>query len=325
MQKKILNERSSNLQSRYSYGSANPELRPKIEEKLKALNVSLESLVQMYAFNCEEIVTWCFDMPVEKCCENSRIVVHVEYSGCFVLPRKNQNWPGAGAGWVMLLRAPKLPEFYENSVAYDGFFIEFSRNYEMYTYDSSRIPLGFAVDVALEATKFQRLEEKMWPRAEDHPLCNSKIEQSNRCFENCFNEAIMKSPCKCLVMGNGQFYAQKTCYNELECYKDETVQQVRTCENNCRPACEEWVYQKSVTFNKLTIEGNQSDRLVQLRIAYPRLMYNFLEEQETQTLDLVVGNIGGQLGLWLGGSVLSIVQILVLISTVALGKIELFK
>ncbi len=66
--------------------------------------------------------------------------------------------------------------------------------------------------------------------------------------------------------------------------------------------------------------GNGTERLVQLRIAYPRLMYNLLEEQETQTLDMVVGNVGGQIGLWVGGSVLSFVQVLVLLGRAMRAK-----
>lgn len=316
---------SRKFQSRHSFGpepEMDPaELRRRVETHLKILNISdLESLAKFYAFECENFVVWCSGMSVKKCCENTRIIVHVEYSGCVVFPQRRQEWPGAGAGWVMMLRAPQVAEFYKNSVSYDGFLIEFSRNYKMFNYDSSRIPLGFAVDIALEATKYKRLAQKAWPKTGPQPLCSNLIEESSKCFEQCYSQAIILSPCKCSLMGSGHFYAQKTCFDDQECFKAETIRRVQKCESQCRPACEEWIFHKTVTFNQITLEGNFSDRSVLLRIAFPRLMYNFLEEQETQTLDLAVGNIGGQLGLWLGGSFLSLMQTLVLICHVTAKK-----
>lgn len=171
------------FQSYHSYSmlnsTENHAFRAKIETELNAANISsLEALAETYAFSCKDIVKWCEEKSIEQCCNNTRIVVHIEYSGCVVLPRRKQEWAAAAAGWTMLLKAPKLSDFYANALFYDGFFIEFSHNYHMYTYDSTRIPLGYAVDIALEATKFQRLAQKAWPKIKTEPLCIENLPYS---------------------------------------------------------------------------------------------------------------------------------------------------
>lgn len=170
----------SKFQSYHSFATSTPEVahafRPKIEAALDKANIfSLEELAERYAFTCEDIVQWCEAKTVAKCCENTRTVVHIEYAGCVVLPSLDQVWPSIAAGWVMLLKAPKLIDFYTNAFFYDGFFIEFSHNYYMYTYDSVRVPLGHAVDIALEATKFHRLAQKSWPKTRSEPLCIDEL------------------------------------------------------------------------------------------------------------------------------------------------------
>lgn len=165
----------------------------KMEEILKSANISsLEILAKKFAFNCENLVEWCENLVKKNCCENSRISVHIEYSGCVVLPKRLQEWPGAAAGWVLLLKAPNLSEFYAKALFYEGFFLEFSRDYSMYNYDSARIPLGHAVDISLEATQYKRLPQKLWPKTSKEPRCFENAEQTNKCFETCYYNATVK-------------------------------------------------------------------------------------------------------------------------------------
>lgn len=92
-------------------------------------------------------------------------------------------------------------------------------------------------------------------------------------------------------------------YNQT-CDQDEIISRSKKCLSTCIPVCEQWMFKHSTL-----IFDNHNLSI------YIRLLYNpsdgilTYEEVPTYNFDTFISNIGGQLGLWLGASVVSIFQI----------------
>lgn len=90
-----------------------------------------------------------------------------------------------------------------------------------------------------------------------------------------------------------------------KCEEDEVISRSRKCLSTCIPVCEQWMYKHST----IIFENFNSS-------IYLRLLYNpsdgilTYEEVPTYNFDTFISNIGGQLGLWLGASVVSVFQII---------------
>uniref|UniRef100_A0A915K5A3 Uncharacterized protein n=1 Tax=Romanomermis culicivorax TaxID=13658 RepID=A0A915K5A3_ROMCU len=96
------------------------------------------------------------------------------------------------------------------------------------------------------------------------------------------------------------------------------------CSAKCQMACTAKRYSYSVSGMPLHAAGfpfmpdNETtlNDLIYMQIAYPQLEYTLFDQSPSMQLDDVVSNVGGQVGLWLGLSMMAIIQVpLVLCST----------
>ncbi len=80
------------------------------------------------------------------------------------------------------------------------------------------------------------------------------------------------------------------------------------------PICQEWTYRYAVTYANLDVDwakrrfkkmyANASD-IVQIQFYYPTLSFTVVEEKLRFSVDDLISSIGGQMGLWLGISLIS--------------------
>lgn len=87
------------------------------------------------------------------------------------------------------------------------------------------------------------------------------------------------------------------------CSEDEIINRASKCLRTCLPVCEQWIFKHS------TLTFDYQTSYIHIRLLYnPTDGILTYEEVNTYTFDTFISNIGGQLGLWLGASMVSLFQ-----------------
>ena len=152
---------------------------------------------------------------------------------------------------------------------------------------------------------------------------NSRYEKYT--WENCLEDCMtfhINEQCNCSVEINGSDAC--TMYDYYSCIYYEQYGYYEKC--NCRKACEQTAYDYELTTlqlptphfaeqlnsspdNNKTVEEIRANIIV-LNVFYPSLHYTVTEQVEAFTFDELISNIGGQLGLFLGASIMTVVEVL---------------
>lgn len=92
----------------------------------------------------------------------------------------------------------------------------------------------------------------------------------------------------------------------------EMVETPIACVEQCPSLCEKWVFESSVEAHKIeqeesVVEGVTSFHFLNLVSHYGGILSHV--EVPTYSFDTLVSNVGGQLGLWLGASLMSLIEL----------------
>jgi len=85
----------------------------------------------------------------------------------------------------------------------------------------------------------------------------------------------------------------------------------KICEEQCPMECDSISYSLTIQSNYLNLSGNSH-----VNIYYPDFYYTSITEQPKMTFDNLIGNLGGLLGLFIGGSLISFFEIFELLISV---------
>ncbi|CAB4008755.1 degenerin deg-1-like [Paramuricea clavata] len=98
-----------------------------------------------------------------------------------------------------------------------------------------------------------------------------------------------------------------------------------SCLADCRQPCKEEVIQKTISSSQWPSKAykdylisqkkyhNESDNMLQLNVFFNELNYEKIEEQFSYGTINLLADVGGQLGLWIGISVITVCELLELI------------
>ncbi|RNA38831.1 amiloride-sensitive sodium channel subunit gamma-like [Brachionus plicatilis] len=157
-------------------------------------------------------------------------------------------------------------------------------------------------------------------------LAKTKFYHRKVCIDLCYQEQLIIK-CNCTdsvvesVFEHNHCQFDDVCLNEVYDYTFKNVDKI--CYSKCPFECDKFVYTKMISINKFGEEWKKSyetfyglenrtigDELAVVRIYYEAL--DFTEITETPTLSIVslIANIGGVIGLFLGLSVLSFVEVI---------------
>jgi hypothetical protein len=163
------------------------------------------------------------------------------------------------------------------------------------------------------------------------------------CYKMCYQDKLLQE-CSCVDAKYPAIRNSLRCIyeNELDCLNkfDEAFSSANLetfCEFACPIQCETISYQMSTSmatypteyYSKLLeskidfamkFSGNDKnffkylkDYLIKVTVNYNELEYTYVEEVAATTPDSLVGNIGGQFGLFIGISLLSVIEIVEII------------
>ncbi len=93
--------------------------------------------------------------------------------------------------------------------------------------------------------------------------------------------------------------------------KFESIGANKICEKQCPMECDSISYSLSVHTNSINLNGNS-----RVYIYYHDFYYTSITEQPKTTFDQLISNIGGLLGLFIGGSLMSFFEIFELLISI---------
>lgn len=105
-----------------------------------------------------------------------------------------------------------------------------------------------------------------------------------------------------------------TATTNAECDFDSQVDE-ELCNTRCaRPSCQQTVYTTTSSFSRfnkefLNISDSIIDEFLVLHINYDAMRESVVSETPSMTFSQLLGNIGGQMGLFLGISVISLMEV----------------
>ncbi|XP_021347911.1 amiloride-sensitive sodium channel subunit gamma-like [Mizuhopecten yessoensis] len=184
------------------------------------------------------------------------------------------------------------------------------------------LPVGFEVDIGITKKISHRLPGP-------YEICDVKniFDSMQACLLPCINFKIIEL-CDC-----ARDYIEEEEENDIHyCISDADVKcLLDTLANletdlacpDCKPPCSQTTYEKSVSMKKWPSKNFEpyvkkfenhslkSNDLIKLRVYYTSLLTESKTEEMAYTSENFVSDIGGQLGLWIGMSVVELVFLLI--------------
>ncbi|XP_053831368.1 acid-sensing ion channel 5 [Vidua macroura] len=268
--------------------------------------------------------------------------VFTEYGNCFTfnhndLPARRVSLSGRGLHLLFDVQQDKFTD--EPTLGYTDAGITFVIHspQELPRFDGLGLltPVGMHAQVAIRQLK-SIIQEYPWGECKpDIKLQYHKIYSTNGCLLEC-KARYIQDWCGCLpfiLPGNGtecdllKFY--KCVYPAVYDIEIKGLCTVGTHNSTCPAPCEETDYPTTVTYSNFGGEKaikyfstklkKSSEyirqNLVRIEIKYHDLSYKITQQQKALTISELLADVGGQLGLFCGASMITIIELLEYIFT----------
>lgn len=166
------------------------------------------------------------------------------------------------------------------------------------------------------------------------------------CFDECFVEAAQNF-CRCAMVGNFNRHKLPLCTTNqfASCIFSYLKKQFEAstdsehyffnCRQRCKPRCTYWQYQSAISYSKFPSEEarefakseeewTRMKNTIIVDLYYEKLEFTRIKHYRAMTIHGFIANLGGQYSLWLGGSILTLMQLIVFLFNYALGKCRRF-
>lgn len=117
----------------------------------------------------------------------------------------------------------------------------------------------------------------------------------------------------CFLLGVAPDFQEAEVHQSREESEEKQIVETPTaCIEQCPSLCDKWVFDSAVEAHKIEhqeaeVEGVTSFHFLNLVVHYGGILSH--EEVPTYSFDTLVSNVGGQLGLWLGASLMSLIEL----------------
>ena len=168
----------------------------------------------------------------------------------------------------------------------------------------------------------------------------SRLYKQQNCLNLCYQRLIIEK-CKCHIVGRPIYRSSRICgsFSDFLCYTDISIQFISNintikveCLKDCPLECETVSY--DVEMSSLDIETNHGlftrfnksiekyRDLVFLNVYFANSKYTKLEQTPKTSVIELISNLGGALGIFLGFSVFSLIEIVEVIAQVIIALVK---
>ena len=298
------------------------ELEAELVQLLDTLGISFAEFIKQSAIDCRAFF-------VNKAICDTVQELMTMAGKCFRIPGEEQRNDGHGHAQRIIVRLPtQLYNPAPNQMMNHGIVVKLAERGKGIDHDMSFVPAGVHAIFPLTATRF---EFKHYP---PHFLCREEEDTTYSrvwCFEECFLDKAERE-CNCSLAAAAQPGTSNICtprqffncvYTVLR-FDDANVvdEQVAQCKSRCLPPCKNWRYEKTVTyahfpsetarhFVKVPAKWEELQNTIILEVFYTTLDYTVIQQMLTITPSSFVAQLGGQISLWIGGSIISVMQLFI--------------
>lgn len=212
-----------------------------------------DTFVLENGLQCDFFFEHChFDWTAFNCCAAAVPLLHEKLGICYQfdwLPSNTtQRQQGPHSGLVVTLRIPETPQEFPLMSLFSGIIVEFGDDYRPpFCYGCHQI-----VSIPPNTTAQIQLSTQLVQRKSGVQRC---LNHQPMCYKACFGKAVQRF-CNCSLLGFkfGDPDEPHTCfpdqtYDCFEKFRNQSAKFRSECmEQNCLPACEEWLYLDHVTY-----------------------------------------------------------------------------
>ncbi|KAJ8304243.1 hypothetical protein KUTeg_017826 [Tegillarca granosa] len=287
--------------------------------------------------------------------KNFTYVYNVKYGNCYTfnhfnngLPALETNYPGPLLGLVLEFNIEQKE--YIPVLAPDSglrVMIHERGSYPFLEDDGFLISPGFLTSVGISKTKISRLPAPHGKCSSHADFDDLYMKQYNvsygkrSCLKSCYQEKFL-TKCSCVVPWYKMPPNSKLCnYTDedvSECLYD-TMADLETCDEECPSPCLEYKYGETISMAEWPSDAysnylekriktthvdfmdkkvDLSSNLAKLEVFYRELVYENIDSQKGYESQNLISDIGGQLGLWLGLSAITVGELMEFFA--AIGK-----
>lgn len=216
---------------------------------------------EKFSYDCEDMVQFVHKAGTNEDigCKNFTVMISSVYGRCLLYEDTGQQKsPGLNVGVRLRLKMPKdsfVERFPLEALKLDktlSYAISIEDDFVTQTERFILAPINMKTEISLNAKQFQRL-----PEGVTHCNLSSTDPHSNVCFGHCYADAVYET-CGCVpakykdTMKDITVRKLKICtpFEEYSCMAFENKSSM--CEKTCSPKCEEWIYDRDVSYGSLT-------------------------------------------------------------------------
>jgi Amiloride-sensitive sodium channel len=298
-------------------------------ESLREWSGNLRDLVWRHRLDCEQIFLRCtFQYQEFDCCQRAIPTEHLSYGVCYVFrvpdTSTDMQFADDDAGYAIVMDPmPRTalghlpPRFRPLEL---GATMEIYDNYNESILDPILLATNSAITVAVKMQKFERTTDKGGG-------CDPVLRPFwtyRGMWLKCFSDAT-EAVCNCSILGYTKYSSLPYCLpmEETYCERIHAVaweKEYTECLKIAhRPMCHEWSYDLTVSSLDWDVAGVKEvmpeqyghvDDMLRLKVHFPSLVYTRVRQIERYPLDNLLSNIGGQWGMWVGGSLISMYKLI---------------
>jgi Amiloride-sensitive sodium channel len=295
--------------------------------------VDLEALFLSIGFDAERVFRKCFFAgQFLDCLQHVHSLYHREYGKCFLFQLdKNQTVAGYGLFLILDLH---LEAAWKSAPSHrEGAALFIEKVHDPLSNERLLLAPRWYTKISLEAAHYELEETGDGNCRQDMPREVLLGPYTNGlCFSECFQQ-LMAKRCGC-VYSIARKYMIK---NLTACWSTEEVSCMRSvettyaaefeqCISQCAPPCRYWRYTTTVSYDNFLpslapehpgpgiSDGNRSgNNLMAVEIALKEVQYIIIRQFPSVTIHGFISQIGGHLGLFLGASLISLAQFVIML------------
>jgi Amiloride-sensitive sodium channel len=304
------------------------------ESPSDAQRVDQEKLFLEIGYDTDQFLRACLfqgeDIP---CTDITTPIFDKEFGKCFLV-KMNRQQKGDGFGLLLLFDLHLEETWGSQPSQTEGAFVYLFRHYDPTSFERIHVSPGKFTKISLDGT-FYHLEAELSGNCQDDmprqimkgpyspSFCNLECWQ-RFAHENC--DCIVTTARQNMVKNFTicQLPEEQACLYSLP---KRNITYFLNCLGSCRPPCKYWRYASTVSYTNLLTTAslsylrqfsNESQRwdknFVIIDVAFKEVQHTVVEQFPSVTTDGFIGQIGGHLGLFLGASLISLVQYFVLLA-----------
>lgn len=322
--------------------SSSEECYDKNESSAKVLEQSLDDVqgqVFKMGYHVSELFLQCafrhYVFDAYQCKDVAEPIVDPNFGKCFMLSGEDRKQVISAQGWLIVLNMNtyQYPTDKCFTPETSGAILSVGKPFNPFDNQMLFLHPGrlSRIDMRAQHLTFMNLDDQKCLSNGDYKFSILNVTYSQTsCQQDCYLKSVLET-CQCLPIIDKKFikndiwnsinyctvHQLKNCVALNVSTSEVTNDVMNNCTNDCYIACDVWRYPIRVTDVPLAQVNFPLpvDDMVMALLSFSNLEVEVFEQQPFKTVDDMIADIGGQINLWVGASMMTLIQLPILFVT----------